>query len=319
MQTDTAFPTRNTKSSQSQFRGPSTAAMDAFVVISPLRTVAIILLAAISLANRCYCAQIEFFVSPQGNDVNPGTMALPFRSFEVARDAVRESDRNSQRIVWIRAGLYELDRPLVLTAEDSASPDKRIVYRAWPGEKVRIIGGKQLKGFEPVVDRTILNRLVLEARSRTLKVDLKAAGIEGYGTARGGGLELFFDDKPMTLARWPNEGFVKIDGLVEPDTVNVRGTRGSKTGKFMYTGDRPKHWTEEDDVWVHGYWFWDWSDERHKVEAIDAEKRIISVVPPYHRYGYRVGQWFYAINILAELDRPGEWYLDREAGILYFW
>ena len=69
---------------------------------------------------------------------------------------------------------------------------------------------------------------------------------------------------------------------------------------------------------MHGYWFWDWSDQRHKVESIDTESRIISVVPPYHGYGYRVGQWFYALNILAELNVPGEWYLDRETGILYF-
>jgi hypothetical protein len=40
---------------------------------------------------------------------------------------------------------------------------------------------------------------------------------------------------------------------------------------------------------------------------------------PYHHYGYRNGQWFYAFNVLAEIDQPGEWYLDRHAGILYFW
>ena len=33
--------------------------------------------------------------------------------------------------------------------------------------------------------------------------------------------------------------------------------------------------------------------------------------PPYHGYGYRKGQWFYAFNVLAEIDQPGEWYLDR--------
>ena len=70
---------------------------------------------------------------------------------------------------------------------------------------------------------------------------------------------------------------------------------------------------------MHGYWFWDWSDERQQVESIDTDKRIISVTPPYHNYGYRIGQWFYGLNILAELDKPGEWYLDRETGILYFW
>ncbi len=232
---------------------------------------------------------------------------------------MRKSERNQKRTVWLRAGVYELDKALALTTEDSGSPGRPVVYRAWPGEEVRIVGGKRIVGWKPVTDKAILPRLVAEARSRVLQVSLRAAGIEDYGQVKGGGLELFFDDKPMTPARWPNEGFVKIAGLVEPDTVNVRGTKGSKTGKFMYAGDRAKRWAEENDIWVHGYWFWDWSDERHKVESIDMEKCIISVVPPYHRYGYRVGQWFYAMNALAELDAPGEWYLDRQTGILYFW
>ena len=51
----------------------------------------------------------------------------------------------------------------------------------------------------------------------------------------------------------------------------------------------------------------------------DADKRVIATVPPYHGYGYRAGQRFYALNLLSEIDSPGEWYLDRDTGILYFW
>ena len=40
---------------------------------------------------------------------------------------------------------------------------------------------------------------------------------------------------------------------------------------------------------------------------------VIEVQPPYHGYGYRKGQWFYAFNLLSEIDRPGEWYVDRRA------
>jgi hypothetical protein len=270
-------------------------------------------------ANCGYGEEVEFFVSPQGSDAYPGTKAQPFKTLEAARDAVRKVDHNDKIAVWLRAGAYELGETLHLTNEDSGSAGKEVVYRAWPGEEVRIVGGKRIEGWRPVTDQAILNRLVPEARGKVLQTDLKAAGLTDYGQVKNGGIELFFEDKPMTLARWPNEGFVKIVDLVEPGTVNVRGTKGSKIGKFMYKGDRPKRWTEENDVWVHGYWFWDWSDERQKVESIDTEKRIISVVPPYHHYGYRIGQWFYAMNILAELDMPGEWYLDRQTGILYFW
>ena len=272
-----------------------------------------------SAASRGYCSPIEFFVSPRGNDVHPGTKAKPFRTLDAARNAVRQSGRDREKVVWLREGVYELTKPFMLTEQDSASPDGPVVYRACKGETVRIVGGRRTTGWKSVTDAEISDRLVPDARQQVLQVDLKSAGIEDYGTVKGGGLELFFNDKPMTPARWPNEGFVKIAGLVEPDTVNVRGRKGSKTGRFMYPGDRPKRWTQENDIWVHGYWFWDWSDERHKVESIDIEKRIISVAPPFHRYGYRVSQWFYAMNILAELDTPGEWYLDRETGVLYFW
>jgi hypothetical protein len=278
-----------------------------------------VVLVGIVAANCGYCEEIAFFVSPQGNDTYPGTKAQPFKTLEVARDAVRKSDHSRMVIVWLRGGVYERREPFELTVEDSGSVARPVIYRAWPGEEVRIVGGKPIKGWKPVIDEAVLDRLVPEARGKVLQVDLKRLPLEDYGQVKGGGLELFFNDKPMTLARWPNEGFVNIVGLVEPNTVNVRGTKGSKTGKFMYKGDRPKRWVHENDVWVHGYWFWDWADERQKVESIDTEKRIISIVPPFHHYGYRVGQWFYGMNILAELDTPGEWYLDRETGILYFW
>ncbi len=260
-----------------------------------------------------------FFVSPLGDDGNPGTQTQPFRTLEAARDAAREVDRSQGVTVWLRGGVYERTEPLQLTDADSGTSDNSVTYRAWPAEEVRIVGGRVIEGWRPVTDSAILARLVPEARDHVVQVNLKSLGLTDYGQVKSGGLELFFDDRPMTLARWPNEGFIKIVGLVEPDTVNVRGTKGSKTGQFMYDGDRPSRWVDENDAWVHGYWFWDWSDERQKIESIDTDKHIISVVPPYHSYGYRVGQWFYGMNLLAELDAPEEWYLDRETGVLYFW
>ncbi len=261
----------------------------------------------------------EIFVSPAGSDTAAGTRAAPFRSLERARDEIRKLKPAGKVTIWLRGGVYEQEKPLDLTAADSGTPQNPVAWRGWPGEEVRLVGGKVVTGWQPVTDATVLARLIPEARGKVLQADLKTLGISAYGQVKGGGLELFFDDKPMTLARWPNTGFVKITGLVEPDTLDVRGTKGSTTGKFMYEGDRPRRWAGEKDPWLHGYWFWDWADERQKVESIDNEQHILAVAKPYHSYGYRVGQWFYALNLLAELDTPGEWYLDRDAGLLYFW
>jgi len=263
-------------------------------------------------------------VRPDGSDRAPGTTARPLATWAGARDAIRRLKAAGPLpaggvTVELAAGTYEQTAALALTAADSGTAAAPIVYRAAPGAEVRLTGGKVVTTFRPVTDRAVLRRLDPAARRHVVQADLKALGTADYGHAGGGGLELFFNDRPMTPARWPNGGFAKITGLVGGRPVNVRGTKGDRTGKFMYAGDRPKRWADEKDVWVHGYWFWDWSDQRHRVESIDTDKRIIAVKPPYHRYGYRVGQWFYAYNVLAELDRPGEWYLDRASGRLYFW
>jgi parallel beta-helix repeat protein len=40
---------------------------------------------------------------------------------------------------------------------------------------------------------------------------------------------------------------------------------------------------------------------------------------PHHYYGYQQGQRYYFLNVLEELDAPGEWVLDAHRGFVYFW
>jgi len=276
----------------------------------------------------------DFYVATQGNDAWSGRLAEPneaqtdgpFATLERARDAIRQLKQAGTLppggvTVEVRGGTYLRERPWELSAEDSGTETAPITYRARPGEEVRLVGGRAVTGWQPVTDPAVLNRLEESARGQVFQADLKALGITDFGEVAESGkrLELFFQDKPMRLARWPNEGFIQIADVLNLDPVDVRGTTGDRVGKFVYDSDRPERWVGEKDLWVHGYWFWDWAEQRHKVESLDLDRRIISVVPPYHGYGYRKGQWFYAFNALSELDRPGEWYLDRETGILYFY
>jgi hypothetical protein len=130
-------------------------------------------------------------------------------------------------------------------------------------------------------------------------------------------MELFFDGQPLPLARWPNEGFVRVAGVSTNEGHQLHGLRGSKAGVFTYDFDRAQRWKEDKDVLLYGYWFWDWADSYERVAKIDAAKREITLAPPFHGYGYRKGQRFYALNLLSEIDQPGEWYLDRPSGVLY--
>jgi hypothetical protein len=274
---------------------------------------------------------ITLYVATDGNDAWSGRLRQPnaagtdgpFASLERARVEIRviRQERGLPRggvTVELQGGIYELTRPLELTADDSGEERARITYRARKGADVRLVGGRVLTGFAPVTDGRILDRLPAEARGHVLQTSLPAQGIADFGelTRRGMGLplreahlELFYNHEPMTLARWPNEGFLNVTDL--PDGQN--GVR------FGYEGDRPKRWTGEEDIWVFGYWYHDWADAYLKVESIDTDKRIVTHREPEAQYGLKRGARFHVLNILAELDRPGEWYLDRKSGMLYLW
>lgn len=280
---------------------------------------------------------LTFYVAPDGSDRWSGRLPRPNRAgtdgplatLEHAREHVRSAKLQgkaaSDIVVEVAAGRYRTDA-LHLTAEDSGTAEHPIIYRSHPGAEVRLTGGQVVDGFQPVTDPAILARLDPAARGHVLQAKLADGGAAQRRIQAGAGVgqsepgtELFFQDRPMNLARWPNKGFVKIADVLNLDPVDVRGTKGDKVGKFVYGGDRPQRWVGEKDAWLHGYWFWDWSDQRQKIEAIDTSKRIITLAKPYHGYGYRKGQWYYAFNILAELDEPGEWYLDQVSRTLYFW
>jgi hypothetical protein len=262
---------------------------------------------------------VTFFVAPYGDDRASGRADAPFATLERARDAVRALQRGNDATVEMRGGVYVRRRPFVLTAEDSAAPGHSIEYRAAPGETVRIVGGPVLPSFTAVTDAALLARLPAEARGHVVQIDLAQLGMHDFGSVDSGGLELFFDGKPMTSARWPNSGFAHIRDVVGGEPFEIRGNRGDHVGRFTYDGERPARWVSEPDVWLHGYWFWDWAESRERVASINANEHVIALEPPYHQYGYRAGQWFYAFNVLAELDAPEEWYLDRQRGLLLFW
>jgi len=134
--------------------------------------------------------------------------------------------------------------------------------------------------------------------------------------------ELFFDHRYMMLARYPNDGWLKIADVPPDERFKIRSKEDDIVrhhGPFQYEGNRPERWRDAADIWIHGYWTYDWADEYQPVERIDVEKSLVWPKPPYHHYGYTKGHRYYFLNILEELDQPGEWYLDRANRVVYFW
>jgi parallel beta-helix repeat protein len=280
---------------------------------------------------------VLFYVAAGGNDSWSGRHAAPnaamtdgpFATLQRARDAVRKSlAQGSHPSVRVRGGAYTFNSTLRLDSTHSGSRERPVIWSAYGNEAVRFMGGITISGFRPVRDADVLSRLSGPARQSVLVTDLRSQGVCHFGVPPDR-MNLFFKGVRMTVARYPNRGWLKIAGvpLVEGHILNPGDPKviknglpaGRHSGMFLYDGTRPSGWADQRDIWMHGYWVWDWSDGYQKVGRIDTVSRLIYPEPPYHHYGYQKGQRYYFLNVLEELDTPGEWALDAEHGLLYFW
>jgi hypothetical protein len=255
-----------------------------------------------------------WYVAPNGNDESPGNAAHPFATLERARDAMRkkrtQNTENEPVTVWLAPGTYRLSKSLELGRKDSGAEGAEVVWRAAAPGKTRISGGMAPKDWHPVRDPALLKRLDEKARRHVLRTNLKKQGVADFGTPARSPVELFFGDRAMTPARWPNGGWAKIGKL--PD-----GKEGLRFRTDVDT-DRLVRWAGAGDPWAFGYWFHLWSFSEIPIAKVDPAKREITLAKKHH-YGLKTGKLFYVTNLLEELDRPGEWYLDRKSGDLFFW
>ena len=66
-------------------------------------------------------------------------------------------------------------------------------------------------------------------------------------------------------------------------------------------------------------WSRNWSESYERIVSINPSTREVTVAPPYPRKGFAKGQPFCVVNVLSEIDMPGEWYLDRKKMVVYCW
>jgi hypothetical protein len=275
-------------------------------------------------------AETVFHVGPGGDDAGPGTQSRPFATLERAREAVRSAGSAGPRSVVVHRGDYQMRSTLALSREDSGTESYPVTWSCARDEKVRLIGGKNVpaRAFRSLKDAALLARLGPAARNHVLMADLHALGMPTtpeFPVAYHGappGPELFFNGRRMALARWPNEGWATVAAIVESGSYPRKGDQSNRPGVFEYSGDRPERWKAADGTWLQGYWCFDWYDETIRVDRIDTASRRITFAAP-HFYSLRQGnpspRRYRAINVLAELDSPGEFYVERSAGLLFFW
>ena len=246
---------------------------------------------------------IRLYVAPDGNDANPGTAVAPFATLQRAQQAVRalrSVDGRPPATVYLRGGEYSLDAPLVFTSLDSGAADAPVTWEAYPAEEPLVTGGRRIQGWERSDD----------GRWRVQIPEV--AGGDWYFN------QLYVNGELRHRARIPNEGFLRVAG-------HPCGARDvhyhTDCDRFGFAaGDIDPDWKNLDDVEVIVYHFW--TDSHLPIKEIDEEDNIVIFE---HEAGkvftddFTDGGARYIVeNVWEGLDAPGEWYLDRTDGMLYY-
>ncbi len=88
--------------------------------------------------------------------------------------------------------------------------------------------------------------------------------------------------------------------------------------QFTMANTRVSRWATAPDPWFFGFWKYHWADKHVAATSINPSTRTITLAQK-PGYGIADGMPFIAENLLEEITRPGEWYLERSSGYLYFW
>lgn len=251
-------------------------------------------------------------VSPAGNDSWSGLLAAPnaagtdgpLGSLNGARDALRRA-RSADRgkplpaRVQIQGGTYWMSGPFVLEPADSGSADSPVIYEAAPGQRPVFSGGRQLSGL---VQRG--------ARWEIALPEVKA----GQWYFR----QLFVNGQRRQRARSPNTGYWRVaDLLPGPKQGQAKPVLHDR---FVFSpGDLQPgtHLRDASITLMHS-----WETSIHPLKSVDPATHTVQFTAPLKEW-WGLGYWeknqrYFVENAPELLDAPGEWYLDRQTGVLSY-
>jgi hypothetical protein len=271
----------------------------------------------------------------KGSDQGDGSAEAAFKSLPTARDAIRAIKKTGGLPaggieVRINAGHYRPGETLRLTAEDSGTPQAPIVWRGVDRERVIFSGGTPLNPalLAPLASFAAQERLHPDARGNVLGMDLLSIDCDAVFGGKGSYGQLSMNGHLLQLARWPNRGYHQTDKFVDKGPA----TRWLKPGEepMPYSVDNPTggkftfqpnvspavaaEFAKTKDMRIEGYFHNDWYWQNEPVGAIRGEE-----VQLLHHTRYGIADHIKGmprrvrmVNVLAELDEPGEWYFDRQ-------
>ena len=273
----------------------------------------------------------KIFVSAVGDDSGDGSEEEPLRTLEKAIDVANEMREDSDKLIEIllREGTYSVTNTIKII--NSQKDDTLLKISAYQDEKVTINAGVDIPlSAMSIADSDFTNAIIDKPNAGSvLQYNLKDAQIEDFGeiSLRGhlisdekeAQAELSLNGEVQKLAGWPNGEYT---GLIKPTDSNEYGKR-TKSGiangcSFQVNYDRPSQWSKPEQAWLSGTIGPNYEFDYYPVSRFDSEEKRVYLsrgalekyyTEPYYRFE----------NVPEELDEPGEYYIDRQNGMLYFY
>lgn len=274
---------------------------------------------AVDVEETVQDAVVEIHVSPSGSDGGDGSVARPLATINQAKKMARtiRAERTVPIDIIFHEGTYRMTQTVTFDSGDSGTEDAPITYKAAEGENVVFKGSKELdmKAFKEVTDPAILKRIPESAREYVGVLNLRSQGINSIAAVPKGrsGVnaiygyhELFFNGEAQTLARFPNSEYTTIKKITNSATKTIQMAESNIT-----------RWGSAKDVRLGGYLQNDYNYERAVVEQINPEERTLKLPSGTTISG--ANRRIHIYNLLEELDMPGEWYIDPETYLLYYY
>ncbi len=253
----------------------------------------LIMILAVSMMNVTGFAETEnvLYVAPGGSDSAAGTSDAPLATLAGAKEMAK--DLESPVTVYFRAGSYTFDSTVAFTADDKAD----VTYAAYPGEAVTFTAGTPYTGF---VESTVNG-------VRAFKKDVGDADFN----------VLFSAERALTRPRYPEEGYLTVKSVSDKDIVNPEQEEAVHHGYTAMTAN-PKDLPAlkyPADVIVRILHYW--KDEMVTVTSYNRSTGRITFSRPTSMQIREEDRYFFE-NVFEALNAPGEWYLDKTEGVLWY-
>ena len=252
----------------------------------------IIMMTAVSMMSiNAYAAEQAIYVAPDGSAAAAGTVDAPLKTLQGAKEKAK--GLTGPVTVYFRAGSYTLNETVEFDGADKAD----VTYKAYDGERVVFTAGTPYTGFE-------------ESTVNGVRAFKKEVGDADFNV-------LFSAERALTRPRYPENGYLTVKSVSQDDIINPEVTENVHHGFTAMTADPQQTpvFRNASDVLIRILHYW--KDEMVTIRAYDARTGRLEFSRPTSME-VRENDRFFFENVFEALNEPGEWYLDKAEGTLWY-